>query len=572
MNAIAEALEHEYPATNRNWRVQLITLSEAATANSRPILLTLLASVGLVLLIACANTASLMVSRNNSRVQEFAVRVAIGGSRPRVIRQLLTESLLLAVLGGATGLLFAAWTLSILDSRITYLGLTRIYGFRMDAVVMCFTFLVSLLAGLSFGFAPALRCSNVDLAALKSGVTAGPRRGNFLMFAEIVLTTMLLIAGAAVLKGALHLVHMGRGLDIHQVFTMQIWLPEAKYPGPQELANFYEQLLPRIRALPGVDSASIVNYPPLGLIGTSVRVDSAIRTDREQGPFVHYWVISPEYFHTVGLKLLRGRLLERQDSEQAAGSVVVSGRLAQLLFPGQDALGKPIRTLFPTNTSAFWIPHSITDRLTIVGIVPDIQEDGLQGAAQPQMYLAYRQSPTRIAHLLVRSAATRTVAREVGDEVAALDPDLPVFDVRPLESITSEAFSRQEVLAALFSAFAVLALVLAAIGIYGAVASAVSMRIREMGIRAALGATRAALLRAVISETLRPLLAGIGIGLTGAAAMNRVLSGLLAGLQTWDWMAAATVCAGLMVVAVSASFVPAWWAARVDPAAALRCD
>jgi putative ABC transport system permease protein len=573
MNSIAERLEQEYPATNRGWRVRLVPLPEAAVANSRPILLALMAAVGIVLLIACVNIANLMLSRTNSRSREFALRVAVGASRGRVIRQLFTESLLLGLFGGAAGLLLARWAIPILV-RISYLGLPRIREFRIDAVVLGFSVFVSLLAGLLFGLAPAVRCSRVDLTRLKVGVTAGVRvKGNLLMFAEVVLTTMLLIAGGAVLKEALRLVRMNRGLNVHQVLTMQIWLPEAKYPGPQELANFFEQLLPRVRALPGVESASVVNYPPLGLIGTSVRVEGQIKVDSQEAPIAHYWIVSPEYFHTVGLSLRRGRLFDEHDADQARSVVVISERLALHLFPGQDAIGKYVRPLFPTNTNAFWIPYSRNVPFTIVGIVPDIIEDGLLPLAQPQMYLPYRQNPTRITHLLMRTAANPlTVARAVRSEVSMLDPNQPVFDVRTLESVTEEAFSRQQVVAALLGVFAGLALLLAAVGINGVVSSAVSARTREMGIRTALGARRRDLIRLVVMEALRPVLAGIGIGLAGAVAANRILSGLLVGLETWDSPAAAVVCLGLIAVATGAAYVPALWAVKLPPVSALRCE
>lgn len=573
MNSIAERLENEFPATNRGWRVRLVTLPEAAVANGRPILLTLQAAVGIVLLIACVNLATLMLARTNARSAEFAVRVAIGCSRGRVIRQLLTESLFLSLLGGAAGLLLAFWAIPVLV-RISSLGLPRTREFRIDAVVLAFTVVVSLLAGLFFGLSPALCCSKVDLTRLKAGVTGGVRaKGNILMFAEVVLTTVLLIAGGAVLKGALHLVRMNRGLDVHQVLTMQIWLPDAKYPGPQELASFFEQLLPRVRALPGVESASVVNYPPLGLIGTSVPVEGQIKGDGQEAPITHYWVVGPEYFHTVGLSVRGGRLFDERDAGQAGAVLVISERLAQRLFPGQDALGKHLWPRFPANTNAFWIPYYRNAPFTIVGIVPDIIEDGLLPAAQPQMYLPYRQNPTRITHLLVRTAADPlTMARAVRSEISALDPNQPLSDVRTLESVTGEAFSRQQVVAALLGVFAGLALLLAAVGIYGVVASAVSARTREMGIRAALGARRQDLIRLVVIEAIRPVLAGIGIGLAGAVAVNRVLSGLLAGLQTWDSPAAAVVCLGLIAVATGAAYVPALWAAKVAPVFALRCE
>jgi putative ABC transport system permease protein len=574
MNSVAEGLEREFPATNRDWRVHLVALQEAAVVNSRPILLMLLVSVGIVLLIACVNIANLMQSRTNPRFCEFAVRVAIGASRGRVIRQLLTESLILGLLGGAAGLLFAGWALPVLKLRISYLGLPRTHEFRIDGIVLGFTFLVSLVAGLLFGVAPALRSARVDAATLKSGLTGAARsRGNLLMFTEVVLTTMLLIAGGAVLKGALHLVRMNRGLDVRRVMTMQIWLPEAKYPEPQELTNFFDQLLPRVKALPGVESASVVNYPPLGLLGTSVPVEGSVKVDNQEAPLVHYWIVSPEYFHTVSLSLLRGRLLDEHDSTQASGVVVISERLAEHLFPGEDAVGKQLRPLFPQNTSAFWIPHSQNALLTVVGIVPDVREDGLFSSVQPQMYLAYRQNPTRITHLLVRTAAgPLDVGRAVTSEVSTLDPNQPVFDVRRLESVTEEAFSRQQVVATLLGVFAGLALLLAAVGIYGVVASAVSTRTREMGIRAALGASRRNLVRLIVRGALRPVLPGIGIGVAGALAVNRVLAGFLPDLETWDPSAAAVVFLSMVVVATAAAYVPAFWATKVDPVFALRCE
>ena len=573
MNSVAERLEQEFPSTNRDWRVHLVALPQAAVANSRAILLTLQASVGIVLLIACVNIANLMLSGTNARSREFAVRVAIGCSRGRVVRQLLTESLILGLLGGAAGLLFAWWALPVLKLRISHLGLPRTHEFRIDAMVLGFTVLVSLLAGLLFGLAPALRCAKVDLVSLKAWATGTVQsQANLLMFAQVVLTTMLLIAGGAVLKGALHLVRMNRGLDVQRVLTMQIWLPEAKYPLPQELANFFDQLLPRVKALPGVESASVVNYPPLGLIGTSVRVEGQIKADNQE-LFVHYWIVSPQYFHTVGLSLRRGRLLDEQDTAQASRAVVISERLAQRLFPGQEALGKHLRPLFPTNTNAFWIPHSPNVPFTVVGIVADIKEDGLLSLAQPQMYLAYRQSPTRMTHLLVRTNANPLdLARAVRGEVSALDPNQAVFDVRTLQSVTGEAFSRQQVVAALLAVFAGLGLLLAAVGIYGVVASSVSVRTREMGVRAALGAGPQNLICLVVGEALRPVLAGIGIGLVGAVAVNRVLSGLLAGLEAWDSSAAAMVCLGMIAIAASAAYVPASWASKVDPVFALRCE
>jgi putative ABC transport system permease protein len=572
LNSIAKQLEQEFPATNRDWRVELLTLPEAAVVNVRPMLLTLLAAVGVVLLIACANIANLMLARIHSRSREFAVRQAVGGSRSRIIRQLLIESLLLGLLGGGAGLLFASWLLPVLDSHVTYLGLTRIHEFRIDAAGLGFTAAVSVLAGLICGLASAYYGPKADLAGLRPADAVGTRRRHrLLMFAELALTTTLLVAGGAVLKGTLHLLRMGRGLDVERLLTMQIWLPPAKYPGTPELTQFFEQLLPRVRALPGVESASLANYPPLALLGTSVRVTAPDEGDGRDAALVHYWVVSPEYLHTAGLRLRRGRFFDEQDGGAIRGAVVISERLARQLFPGKDAIGRQLRTLFPTNSNAFWIPNSSNPPLTIAGVVADIEEDGLLSSGQPQMYLAYRQSPTRVAHLLVRTDANPAVlAHAVQKEVSALDPDQPLSDVRTLESATAEAFSRQRLAAALLGAFACAALLLAVVGIYGVVASTTGSRTREIGIRAALGATRRNLVRLVVMETLRPIVAGIAIGLAGAAALHHTLAGLLVGLATWDASTAAVVCLGLTAVAAGAACIPAIGAAKADPAVALR--
>ena len=580
MDAIAQRLEEQFPATNQGWRVKLVPQSEASVANSRPVLLILLAAVGMLLLIACANIANLLLARGISRRKEVTIRLAVGAGRGRIVRQLLTENLLLSLLGGAAGLLLASWIIPLLDMSIPRLGLPRMYDFRIDRVVAGFALVLSAGAGLLFGLAPALQCSRVALSeSLKAETGSGKRgRGNLVVFAEVVLTTMLLISAGAALKSALHLVRMNRGLDVHNVMTMQIWLPEAKYPGPPQLAQFFERLLERVRTLPGVLSASVVNYPPLGILGTSVGVEGETPLERWEAPVAQYWVVTPEYFRTVGLPLRGGRLFNEHDNDASHGVVVISERLAERLFPGQDPVGRRLRPLFPANNAnAFWIPHATGGPLTIVGMVPDVNSDGLipsdQPRPQPQVYLPYLQNPTRITHLLVRTESNPlSVAGAVRSEVSALDRNQPVFDIRTLDSITEEAFARQEVVGALLGVFASLALFLAAVGIFGVIASTVGARTREFGIRVALGARREDVTRLVIGQALRPILAGVVAGLAGAVAANRMLSSALAGIEAWDSSTAVVACLLLIGVAAAAACVPAHRAAQADPVAALRCE
>jgi putative ABC transport system permease protein len=572
LNAIAERLGRAYPATNRDWRARVIPLPEAAVANGRPLLFALAAAVAIVLVIACVNLAGLLTSRANARAQEFAIRLAVGGSRARVTRQLLTESALLGLIGGAAGLLLAFWALPVLNLRIPSLGMPRIHQFRLDAWVLGFNAVASLVAGLLFGLAPAARFSRVDWIALKSAATRRQGRGRVLVLSEVVLTTVLLIAGGSALKTAIHLVRMDRGLDVRQVLTTQIWLPEARYPGARQLSDFFADLLPRVRALPGVESASVVNYPPLGLLGTSVPVDRQAANERRDAPTARYWIVSPDYRRTVRLPLLRGRSLEERDTEQTAGAAVISARLAERLFPGEDALGKALWPRFPANTNAFWIPYATSASFTVVGIVPDIVEDGLLSTPLPQMYFPWRQSPARVGHLLVRAANPQAIARAIRSAVQSVDPGQAVSEIRSLESLTGEAFSRQTVASALLAVFAALALLLASVGIYGVVAAAVGGRTREMGIRIALGARRGRLVSMIVGEAMLPVWAGTAIGLPAARWLDRALASRLAGLEAWDLAAASAVCAILIAVAALASYIPALRASKADPILALRSE
>ncbi len=573
LDAIAGRLEREFPATNTGWGVQLLPLGEALARRSGPVLVMLLAAVGMVLAIACANVANLLLARANSRRKEIAIRMAAGGSALRIVQQLLAESFWLAAAGGGAGLLLAWWAVSLLNARISYHQLVRIHDFRIDTSVLWFTLAVSLLAGVLFGLAPALRSVQVDVSeSLRSasGRTAG-RRGGLVVLSEVALTTMLSIGAGAVLKDTLRYIRMNRGLDAHNVLTMQIGLPETKYPEPAQMADFFDRLGRRLRTLPGVEAASVVNYPPAGLIATSVPVEGATNTGGET-PVARYWVVGPEYFSAVRLPLLAGRAFEERDRDESRGVAVVSQSFARRFFPGGSAIGKQIRPQFP-ESNAFWIPYSKKARLTIVGVVSDVNEDGLAEAALPQMYLPYPQNPTRIAHVLVRTSSDpRRIAAAARSEVWSVDRDQPVFDVRTLEDVVSESFSQQQVLGLLLGVFAGVALILAAVGIYGVVAYTTSARTREVGIRVALGAQRRDVMQLVLRQALTPVFGGVALGLGGAAAANRVLAGVLAGTHTFDGFLSAAVGVLLICVAGAAAYGPALRAARTEPLAALRWE
>jgi putative ABC transport system permease protein len=584
MNALQRSHEQGRPEISSGRGVRLVPLPEQWTERIRPTLLMLLAAVGFVLLIACANIANLLLARATVRQKEMAIRTALGATRLRLVRQLLTESVLLAVLGGAAGLLLAYWSIDLLNHLIPYTAVNRVGRFELDGQVLRFTFLLTLVTGVVFGLAPALRSSRLDLTeSLKEGGSSttgahGRRLLGALVVSEIALAVLLLIGAGLLIRSSLRMQKMDRGLNPHHVLTMQVWLPRAKYAESHQVTSFYQQALRRIGSLPGVESASAINFPPLAVQYTTVPFniegDAPAATPEEMAT-ARYSIISPSYFQTMQIPLLAGRPFTEEDSDETRGVVVISRSMAERFWPAGDWLGKRIQPQFPKQQKTFWLPESRNLPLTVVGVVADVRQEGINDSHLPQMYLPYLQNPSSIMNVLVRTAAASdplSYATAVRREIYAVDQDQPVFDIKTMEMLVAESFAQPRVFASLLASFAALALLLAAVGIYGMMSYSVTQRTHEIGIRVALGAQERDVLKLVIGEGLKLVLVGVAIGLIGAFVTTRILSSLLFGTSPTDPAIFTVVALLLTAIALAACYIPARRAMRVDPMVALRHD
>jgi len=579
MDAISSRLAAAYPKTNTDWTVKVVPLTEYFASRQRAMLEFLLAAAGFVLLIACANIASLTLARSVSRRKDLAIRMALGAGRLRIVRRLLAESLILALAGGAWGALLAAGAVAFLDRTVGTMELGRMNSFRVDLTVLGFTVGISLAASALFGVGPAIRSSKFDTGALLArasgrGSTGRRDAGNLLIVSEVALATMLLIGAAMATRSTLRLLRMDRGMDPHNVLTAQLWMPASRYATGAAERHFVDQVLQQVRALPGVAGASVANYPPLGILGTAVDFEIEGRPAPAPGEAMtaRFRVIDPEFFRTMRVPLEKGRAFETGDADEARGVAIVSEAFARRFFRGEDALGRYLRPHFPGG-DAFWYPQSANLPLRIVGIARDVHDNDIDTSGTPQMYLPYRQNPSRIMHLLVRTqGAPLEWAAAVRGVVLAVDRDEPVFDMKTLEEIVAETFSRQSTFGAMLSAAAGLALLLAATGIYGLLAWSVSRRTREIGIRMAIGAAPADVVRMVFRQALQPAMAGVLLGAGGALALHAVLRAQIEGAEAFDPIAFALPAAILALVSMAASIAPAFRAVRVDPITALRME
>jgi putative ABC transport system permease protein len=578
MANIAQRLADAYPKTNTGWSVNVAPL-HTYTMRDRSTLQFLLAAAAFVLLIACANIASLTLARSVSRNRELAIRMALGAGRLRIVRELFAESVILALAGGAAGALLAWWVVAFLDRSISYIELQRMNSFRVDLRVLGFTVAISLLASLLFGLGPAVRSSRFEVNDLMAraggrGVTARGDLGSLLILSEVALATMLLIGAAIAARSTLRLLHMNRNLDPHNVLTAQLWMPPSRYPSAAAERRFLDAVLDRMRSLPGVEAASVVNYPPLGILGTGVDFEIEGRPPPAPGEAMgaRFQVIDPAYFRTLRLPLIAGRAFETGDADESRGVAIVSESFARRFFAGQDAIGRRIRPHFPGG-GAYWYPLSANQPLRIVGVAHDVREDGIKDGDPPQMYLPYAQNPSRIMHLLVRTQGPPLAwAAAVRRAILEVDRDEPLFDAKTLDEITAQSFSRQSAFGAMLGAAAGLALLLAATGIHALLAWSVSRRTREIGIRMAIGAAQSDVVRIVLRQALQPALAGIAAGIGGAAALGAILRTLVVGADRFDSIAFAGSAGILALVTVVATVVPLVRAVRVDPINALRME
>ncbi len=567
ISTINAQLAKSYEETNNGWDIKLVRLHERLVGDVRPSLLALLGAVAFVLLIACANVANLLLARASARQKEMAVRTALGASRLRVVRQLLTESVLLSLMGGTLGLLLSVWLTDFLIA-LSPADTPRFSEINLDYRVLGFTMIVSCLTGVLFGLAPALQASKIDLnEALKEGgrgMSESHRRNrlrSLLVVSEIALSLMLLVGAGLLIKSFQHLRDVKPGFTPEHVLTMIVPLPSAKYHEPQQRADFYRQLVERVKALPGVASAGMVLNLPLNGGGFSVW-RSFIREGHpmttEESANASYLVTTPDYFRTMEIPLLAGRNFNDRDTENSPMVVIISETMARRYFGSkEDAIGKRITMEFPRE---------------IVGVVGDTKPSTLDADAAAQTYVAYTQDATwNSMALAVRTNGEPTLmTAAVRHEVLAIDKDQPIYNIKTMEDVVINSVGSRRVSVLLFSVFASIALVLAALGIYGVMAYSVAQRTHEIGVRLALGAQMSDILRLVIRQGMTLALIGVGAGLVGALFLTRVMRSLLFGVSATDPFIFALVAVLFGIVALAACYIPARRATRVDPMIALR--
>ena len=566
MEAVGAELDRQYPYANAGHHIRVVPLLENIVGESRALLLMLSGAVGLVLLISCANVANLLLVRGAMRGPEIAIRTALGASRWRVTRQLIGESLLLCLLGGAAGVMLAWWGAELLLAAEPNF-IPRLAGVRIDWRVMGFTFGLALLTGEVCGLVPAWQASRIGLHEMlkEGGRTATDGRGGrlrkALVVAEVALALVLLIGAGLLIKSLARLLESQPGFDARRVQTMIVGLPEQKYPGREQVRDFHRQLLERVAGLPGVERASISNNLP-GL-------PDGWQTDINPEPYRHirageeinvdWGIVSPDYFTAMGIPVLQGRSFTRQEAEAGAHVVLVDEHLARQFWPDGQALGKHIK-------------YDSATPQEIVGIVGNVKNYGSEALPRIKIYTPYGRSRLRGAALSLKLTRDEVpgLIEAVTREVRALDKDVPITEVARLEELLAREAAPRRVNAVLLGSFALIALLLAAVGIYGVMSYAVEQRTAEIGIRMALGAERGEVLRFVLGQGMRLILAGVGVGLVAALGLTRLIAGLLYGVGASDPATYGVVAVVLGGVGLLACWVPALRATRVDPLVALR--
>jgi predicted permease len=570
MDTISERLASEFPAENKGWTVRLVPLQKEIVGDVRTALLVLLGAVGLVLLIACANIANLLLTRATSRSKEIAVRTALGAGRSRIIRQLLSETAVLGLLGGVVGIALAYWGVRALSSLLPD-NLPRVNAIRVDNFVLIFALALSAIASVAFGLVPALFASKSDIqASLREGSGRSGESGNrrrarsFLAAAEIALAMVLLVAAGLLLRSFSKLTSVSPGFESHNIVKAEVSLPQFQYSKPQQWTVFSDQLLARIQAQPGLQDSAIAIPVPIadGYVNLGFEIVGVPPASQSDSRLANYVSVSPNYFRVMGIPLLSGRLFNQQDIASAPRVTLISKALAQRYFPNQDPIGKHLNFGFPPNADV---------SREIIGIVGDVRDTSLGDAPGPMMYVPFAQAPFWGANLVVKSIlSTSAVAAAIRQEVQAIDKDLPVTDVAKLPDLLDASVSQQRFRTFLLGLFAAMALILAAIGIFGVISYSVSRRTNEIGIRVALGASRSTILRMILRETLILAVVGLAVGLPCALAASHLIGHMLFGVSAHDPITLAAVAFTLAAVAALAGFVPARRAMQVDPMVALR--
>jgi putative ABC transport system permease protein len=576
MRSIARRIEEQYADTNSGWSTKIVALRDQLVGDIGPTLWTLLGAVVFVLLIACANVANLLLARAGSREKEIALRTALGANPGRLVRQLLTESVLLGLAGGLVGLALAAWGVSILE-QFGPSNLPRLEEVTIDWRVLAFTLSMSVLTGVVFGLAPALSSVRSDLNSIlktsgrgTTGSRSRARWRNALVVSEIASCVVLLAGAGLLIRSFARLESVNPGFRPDHVLTMQIALPETRYSG-QKIALFYQQLVERLHALAGVRYAAIARNLPLAGSDASLNFvieNRPVESSAEQSR-AKYRAASADYFAALGIPLVGGRYFDRTDGQKTPGVVIINNTMARRFWPGEDPLGKRMKAGFDGSQ---WC--------TIVGIVGDVKHTGLDAETNAEMYYHYLQIPPELMGfvegtmtLVLRTQAEpNSMVAAVRGEVQKLDADLAVFNVKSMQDLVGRSLAQPRFRTLLLGAFAGVALILAATGLYGVIAYAVTQRTNELGVRLALGAQKSDVLKLVVGEGAQLAALGIGIGLVVALPLTRIISRLLFEVNAADPVTFGTTALVILLVTVAASYLPALRAIQVDPVVALRCE
>jgi putative ABC transport system permease protein len=565
---IASQLAQAYPKENAGRNARLEYFSDLLVSRVRPMLWLLFAAVGVILLIACANLANLLLARGLARQREIAVRAALGASRWRLIRQLLTETTLISLAGGAGGLLLAHWGLSALLKLPQNFVSTE--DANLDTRVLLFALAVSLITGWLFGLVPALQLARPDLQSfLKEGARGsgeGARwnrvRGAFVV-AQVALSLLLLVSAGLLIRSFDKLMRVDVGFRPERLLSLEYRLPRTKYREPQAQWNFHRQVMERIQEVPGVQSVSLVRGLPFSGNGATTAITLLDREPPAKGqePEVMFNTAMPNYFETIGIPFFKGRLFGNQDQVNTPPVLIINQTLAQRFWPGQDALGKQIKFVSDGTTG------------TIVGVVGDAKHYWVEEEQRPQVYAAYSQQPGLFATVVIRTTVEPlSLSESVRQAVWKVDSDQPMWKIRTVEFLVNRSLADRKFLLALMGIFASLALVLTMIGLYGVISYLVNQRTQEIGIRMALGAQMADILRMVLKQGMVLVFIGVALGLAAASLMTRLMSRLLYQVSATDPLTFASIVLLLIAVALLACYLPARRATKVDPLVALRYE